>query len=195
MNTEAVPRQMLGNFLLLPVALLLLLVGCTSLGPVDGPPKQPTGVSSTRCNGAMRPQENKLIVRRLHDEVWTRGKLETVDEVIAPEFVGHFPGGAWNGIEEFKRRVLRIRSAFPDWSETEEDSLAEGDKVVSRWVSRGTHLGEFMGIAATGRRIVVTEMAIFRFCDGKIVERWSEVDRLGMMQQIGAIPVRGEPRR
>lgn len=182
----------------LATLLLLLLVGCTSLGRVDGPLSQSAGTSSARCpsgDGAMRPEENKRIVRRLHDEVWTRGKLETADEMIAPDFVGHFPGGAWNGVEEFKRRVSRIRTAFPDWSETEEDSLAEGDKVVSRWVSRGTHLGEFMGIAATGKRVTVTEMAIFRFCGGKIVERWSEVDRLGMMQQIGAIPVRGEPRR
>ena len=132
----------------------------------------------------MRPEENKRIVRRLHDEVWTRGKLETVDEVIAPDFVGHFPGGAWNGVEEFKRRVLRIRSAFPDWSETEEDSLAEGDKVVSRWVSRGTHLGEFMGIAPQGREVEWRGITAFRLVEGRVIERWLYADGAALKDSL-----------
>ena len=75
----------------LAILLLLLLVGCTSVGRVDGSPSQSAGIASAKCpsgDGAMRPEENKRIVRRLHDEVWTRGKLETVEEVIAPNFVG-----------------------------------------------------------------------------------------------------------
>jgi predicted ester cyclase len=79
-------------------------------------------------------------------------------------------------------------SAFPDEGTTFEEQIAEGDKVVSRMSSRATHLGEFQGIPPTGQRITVTDTFIDRVADGKIVERWGQVDMLGVMQQLGVVP-------
>jgi len=66
--------------------------------------------------------------------------------------------------------------------------VAEGDKVVARWTSFGTHNGDFMGISPTGKQVTTSGITIFRLQDGKIVEEWSESDMLGMLQQVGALP-------
>ena len=71
---------------------------------------------------------------------------------------------------------------------TIEDLFAEGDKVVLRFTFHGTHQGEFMGVAPTGKQVTMPGIDIFRIADGKIVELWGQEDVLGMMQQIGAIP-------
>jgi predicted ester cyclase len=81
-----------------------------------------------------------------------------------------------------------FRDAFPDLRFTAEDIIAEGDKVAARYTMRGTHQGEFMGVAPTGNRIEVTGIDIVRFEGGKMVEHWANSDELGMMQQLGVIP-------
>jgi steroid delta-isomerase-like uncharacterized protein len=81
-----------------------------------------------------------------------------------------------------------MRAAFPDTRMTIEDEIAEGDKVVIRWTIRGTHKGEYMGIAPTGKEVTVTGISVYRIERGKIVEDWSNNDMLGMLQQLGAIP-------
>jgi len=77
-----------------------------------------------------------------------------------------------------------------------EDVIAEGDKVVARWVVRGTHKGEFMGptgsIPPTGKQVTVLAIHIFRIADGKFIERWPERDRLGLLQQLGVVPAPGQ---
>ena len=80
-----------------------------------------------------------------------------------------------------------FRNGFPDLAVSDVDLIAEGDKVVMRHVTTGTHQGDFMGIAATGRRISVNEIHIVRLADGKIVEHWGVEDNLGMMQQLGVV--------
>lgn len=84
-----------------------------------------------------------------------------------------------------------IRAAFPDLHVTVEDMVAEGDKVVARVTMSGTHKGEFMGIAPTGKQITVGIIEILRIAGGKVVEHWNVVDSLGMMQQLGAVPAPG----
>lgn len=79
-------------------------------------------------------------------------------------------------------------NGHPDGSHTIEDMIAEGDKVVVRVTGRGTHTGELMGIAPTGKQLMMTGIAIYRLEDEKIVERWAEHDLLSMMQQLGIIP-------
>jgi steroid delta-isomerase-like uncharacterized protein len=81
-----------------------------------------------------------------------------------------------------------LRAAFPDGRVTIEDMIAEGDKVVTRYNSRGTHKGDFMGIPATGKKVAVTGIVISRIAKGKIAEEWEEFDALGFMVQLGAIP-------
>jgi steroid delta-isomerase-like uncharacterized protein len=92
------------------------------------------------------------------------------------------------GYEAYREEISAYRAAFPDLRYTVEDQLAEGDLVASRWTVRGTHRGELMGIAPTGKEIGLTGITIQRFANGKIAEEWWNWDTLGLMQQLGAIP-------
>ena len=133
-------------------------------------------------------ERNKAIARDEFD-VWNSGDLDRLDDLVAPDVVHHDPydpNGA-DGLEGLKRTIADYRAAFPDVRFTVEDQVAEGDKVVTRWRSTGTHDGEWMGRPPTGRRTVVTGIAIERFEDGRIVESWRNYDVLGMLQSIGAI--------
>ena len=132
-------------------------------------------------------EENKAIVRRKIEEVFSaQGNLDVADEIFAPEYVG-YPEDV-RGPEGAKETAKMYRNAFPDVQLSIEDQVAEGDKVVTRWIGSGTHHGEMMGIAPTGNQVRVDGMTISRIEDGKIVEEWDIYDALGMMQQLGAIP-------
>jgi predicted ester cyclase len=85
-----------------------------------------------------------------------------------------------------------IWSAFPDWRYSIEDLIAGGDKVVARVTVYGTHQGNFLGIPATGTPVTMTEIQIVRVAFGQIVDMWANVDLLGMLQQLGAVPAPGQ---
>jgi steroid delta-isomerase-like uncharacterized protein len=137
----------------------------------------------------MSAKENKAIFRRYVEEGWAKGNVEVSDEVFADRYVAHQPDGSEEerGPEDVKRFLRQYREAFPDLQITIEDQIAEGDKVVTRWSSRGTHRGEFRGIAPTSNEVRLTGMGIFRFSEGKVVESWDNFDQLGMLRQLGAI--------
>jgi steroid delta-isomerase-like uncharacterized protein len=139
-------------------------------------------------------EANKTISRRVIEEALNEGRLETVDELIAPTFVNHDPSatGELSGPDGMKQLVEGYRTAFPDLRVTIEDQLAEGDRVATRWTARGTHQGELMGIAATGKEATVTGLSIDRITDGKIVESWNNWDTLGLLQQLGVVPAMAE---
>jgi len=131
--------------------------------------------------------ENKKLYLRLADEVLTNKNLALADDLIAADFREHVGGEARRvGIEGFKAARLRRNAAFPDWKVTVDDVIAEGDKVVARATGQGTHLGEYMGIPPTGRRIKVSWIAIYRIAEGKLAEHWQQIDELGLRQQLGA---------
>ena len=134
-------------------------------------------------------EQNKVIVRRMYDEVVGQGKLDLIDELVDPDVVEHeeFPGipPGREGVKEF---FSMFRSAFPDLQFAVEDMVAEGDKVAARITIRGTHKGPFLDIAPTGKQITVDAIDIFRFASGKIVDHWGVTDQMSMMQQLGAIP-------
>jgi steroid delta-isomerase-like uncharacterized protein len=131
--------------------------------------------------------ENKKLYLRLADEVLTNKNLAVADELIASDFREHVGGEARRvGVEGFKAARLRRNAAFPDWKVTVDDIIAEGDKVVARATGEGTHLGEYMGIPPTGRRIKVSWIAIYRIADGRLAEHWQHIDELGLRQQLGA---------
>jgi steroid delta-isomerase-like uncharacterized protein len=114
--------------------------------------------------------------------------LAVADELIASDFREHVGGEARRvGVEGFKAARLRRNAAFPDWKVTVDDIIAEGDKVVARATGQGTHLGDYMGIPPTGKRIKVSWIAIYRVADGKLAEHWQHIDELGLRQQLGAI--------
>ncbi len=116
-----------------------------------------------------------------------------MNEIVAPDYVSHAPGDPElsRGPEDIKEIVRSYHSAFPDINFAVEKQVAEGDMVVTRWTARGTHLGEFMGIAPTGKRIEMRGIAILRIRDGKIIENWGMPDMFGLLQQLGAIPAPG----
>jgi steroid delta-isomerase-like uncharacterized protein len=133
--------------------------------------------------------ENKAISRRADEELFNRGNLDVADELFAPAFVYHDPaGGELRGPESVKGYAAMLRDAFPDLQQTIEEQMAEGDKVAYRWTARGTHEGELMGIAPTGKRVEFTGIAVARLANGKIEEIWENYDALGMMQQLGVVP-------
>ena len=137
----------------------------------------------------MSTEQNKALTRRWLEEVWGEGSSATVDELAADDFVWHWaPPGVATDREGYKQFLRMDFEAFADVSCVAEDIVAEGDKVASRWTWRGTHKGEFMGVAATGKPVVMTGIGINRIAGGKIAEEWCEMDMMAMMQQLGAIP-------
>ena len=134
-------------------------------------------------------EHNKLIKRRLVEEAWSRGEFAVVDEVIAGDYLGHAANAAeeTRGPEGYKRFWATLRAAFPDIVFTVEDQIAEGDRVVTRWIACGTHSGEFRGIPPTGKQGRVTGITIARVCDGIVAECWTNADDLGLLQQLGVI--------
>ena len=134
-------------------------------------------------------EQNKDLFRRMVDEVFTKGNVDLIDELLDPNMVEHSPvPGQEPGLDGFKKLVTMFRAAFPDLRSTVEDMIAEGDKVVGRMTTTGTHQGEFMGIPPTNKRFTMTEIHIVRMANGKAVEHWGIADDMGMMQQLGVIP-------
>lgn len=140
----------------------------------------------------MSTAEHKEIVSRLVEEGFGQGNLDVVDELLAPDSVGHAYPDELHGPEEVKGFVSTFRSAFPDLQFEIRDLIAEGDKVVARWVARGTHDGEFQGIPPTGEEVELTGITIERIEDGRVVEGWTNRDALGMLQQLGVVPATGD---
>ena len=137
----------------------------------------------------MSIEENKALVRRLVEEVWNKGNLAVVNELLATDYVFHHPTGTdFHGPEEYKQLVSEVRSAFPDIHFTIDDIVAEGDKVVYRWSLSATHKGEFRGIQSTGKKVAIWAIGIERIYGGKFVEGWERYDTLGLMRQLGVIP-------
>lgn len=138
--------------------------------------------------------ENKAIMQRYFEEAWNKGNLSVLDEIVSPDYVNHNPPvpGLPPGPEGLKPVFQAGRAAFPDLHYTIEEQIADGDKVVTRWTSRGTHRGELMGIPATGKQVNITGIHIARIVGGKIVEHWRQSDDLGMLQQLGVVPSPGQ---
>jgi steroid delta-isomerase-like uncharacterized protein len=138
----------------------------------------------------MSTEENKAIVRRVNDEVWSEGHLDVIDELIADDFVATVVGAPEQirGPQGFREFVGLYRKAFPDLRITIDEQFAEGETVVTRWTAIGTNEGELMGMPATGKQATTAGININRISGGKLVEGWGIFDQLGLLQQIGAIP-------
>jgi steroid delta-isomerase-like uncharacterized protein len=134
-------------------------------------------------------EQNKILVRRTIEEVWNRGNFAIVDELIVSDYIGHSstPAGETHGPAGYKQFYTLLRQAFPDIHFTVEDQITEGDKVVTRWIARATHTGEFHGIAPTGKQGAITGITVDRIAGGKVVECWTNADDLGLMQQLGVL--------
>jgi predicted ester cyclase len=138
----------------------------------------------------MTAEQNKAITRRFIEEGINRANLDVFDELLTEDVLNHYaPPGLPPGREGWKLNRRLFKTAFPDGRWEIADTVAEADLVVSRATFSGTHQGEFFGVPATGRRVSFGSIHIVRFAGGKIVEHWGNGDDMGLMQQIGAIPV------
>ena len=139
--------------------------------------------------------ENKQVVRRYYEAVVNGGALDALDELAVPDYEEHDPfPGQGVGREGLKGRVTMLRASFRQHL-TIEEMIAEGDRVVVRWTSSGTHEGEFMGIPATGRSCAIAGIDVHAMRDGKMAEHWHVVDLLGLLQQLGVIAQPANPGR
>lgn len=132
-------------------------------------------------------RKNIESAHRLITEGFGNGNLGVVDEIMAPDSVGHAPPDEIRGPEGVKGMISTFHEAFPDIEFAVADTIAEGDEIVLRWIARGTHEGPFQGIPPTGNRIEMTGISIERYADGKIVEGWTNRDALGMLVQLGVL--------
>jgi predicted ester cyclase len=121
-------------------------------------------------------EDNKARVRRYFEETMSKGNMAYVDEIAEGAMA-----------ENLKRGAAGLRSAFSDVHDQVQDQLAEGEKVVTRFSGGGVHRGVFMGVAPTGKTVTWTGISIDRFAAGKIVERWTEINIFGVLQQLGAV--------
>lgn len=136
----------------------------------------------------MSPDANKALVRRFIEEVINQGNLDLIDELVAPDSVYRGPGMEVPGPAGLKQVFVMLRGAFPDWSETVEELIAEGDRGVFRVTGRGTQTGAFMGIPPTGRAVTMAGIDIVQLKDGHFVAHWANFDQFGLLQQLGVIP-------
>jgi steroid delta-isomerase-like uncharacterized protein len=139
---------------------------------------------------SLTPGENNAIAERFFHAAWDDMNFELMDSLLAPHTLDHstVSGHTEEGAEGFKQIIRTFHAGIPDIKLTIEDSIYAGDRVAHRWVLRGTHTGTLFGIAPTGRNVAFTGTTIVRMEDGKIAERWANVDELGLLRQIGGAP-------
>jgi ketosteroid isomerase-like protein len=133
--------------------------------------------------------DNELLARRFFEEL-CNGRDDTVaDEIIAADYVSHGPQAPpAEGPDGVKERISVYQDALEGYWDVQEIHSA-GDRVVVRWIGRGTHTGELMGVPATGAPVAVDAITILRIADHKIAEEWTVWDALGLLQQVGAVPL------
>ena len=140
----------------------------------------------------MSAEGNKAIVRRIYKEILSGGNLDAIDLFFHKRYVYHEPGTPEvRGTDGLRQLLSAYRTALPDMSATIEDMIGEDEKVAHRFTIRGTHKGDLMGIPATGKQVEFTGILVSHFDNGKIVEEWENLDSLGLLQQVGALPASG----
>lgn len=138
-------------------------------------------------------EQNKAVFRRMLQEVIVGGKLDLIDELVAPDFVNYLYRSSGEimkvvGIEPFRAAQAQMQATFHHTAMEEYQMFAEGDRVVAHYRMHGVHIGEFRGVAATSKPIHMDGMTIVRFVDGKFAERWGVIDTIPLYKQLGITP-------
>jgi len=138
----------------------------------------------------MTPEENNAIARHFFDSAWNKGDFSVLDTLLTPASMDYstLHGAPEQGSDSFRNIIGTFRAAFPDIHLTIDDEIYTGDKVVHRWTLRGTHQAPFMGLPPAGKKVEFTGTTIVQMRDGKIAARWSNLDMMRLMQQLGAVP-------
>jgi steroid delta-isomerase-like uncharacterized protein len=169
---------------------LMRQLGVLPGGGTNAPATEAIPQTATDVGGS--PDVNRAVVRRYFEEAMNEYRLDVVDEIIHRDFIFTIPthGGA-HGPEGFKGEITMLHTAFPDVHFYIEDEFADRHRVAVRWVARGTHLGDFLGNAPSGRRFWIDGIGSYRLADGKLIENRVNEDSLNLLIQIGVIPPLG----
>ena len=134
--------------------------------------------------------DNKNPLYRLYEEVINQKKFEVIDDLYAPNYVNHIaPFGLESDIEGVKKLFREQAKAFPDWHIIVDYVIEHGEKYIVRWTLTGTHTGNYFGIKPTGKKFKISGVDIETIVDGKITEHDGAEDMLGLLQQIGTVPM------
>lgn len=146
-------------------------------------------VGSCISNPMSEEDKNKQIIQTYFQEVWNKGNVDVLDELLSTEYINHTPStpNPPKGAVGLKPIVLAIRKGFPDLHYEIKEIIATKDRVVARVVMTGTQSDTLFGIPPTGKRIEVNQINIEKIENGKIVEHWRVTDELAMMQQLGVV--------
>jgi len=143
----------------------------------------------------MPGEEHKALIRQYLEEIWSRGNVGAIDDMLAPNYqlrVLQGTAGQENavthGLQRLKQSVAMYHQAFSDLQITPQTVIAEGDRVVVEWTARATHTGAFRDIPPTGKQLSYAGICIYRVEGGKIAEEVYLGDRLGLWQQLGLVP-------
>ncbi len=138
----------------------------------------------------MSSQHNKdAVLRGWYEELWNRWNIAVADDLFTSDYLIHLPGVPEPMDRSGAKQVVQMFSiAFPDLKHTVDEMIAEGESVAARWTVRGTHQGDFQGIAPTGKPVRLSGTTVHHMTDGKIVETWLAFDSLDLLQQLGAVP-------
>lgn len=131
----------------------------------------------------------KAIAHRMYEEAVNGGNIDLFDEILAEDFVEHeepMPGMPPTR-DTVKQFLTAVRNGFPDFHMAVEDMLQEGNKIAARIIMTGTHLGEFMGIPATGNKVEVQTIDFLEFRGDQMIAHWGVTDTATMMQQLGVM--------
>ena len=129
---------------------------------------------------------NKALVRRAIG--YNHGAADEGSSIFAPDFVAYMPGQQPMDRATFEQFVGGVTKGMPGYAYEIQDQIAQGDLVANRITWRGVHSGNLAGVPATGRSIELRGINMFRVRDGRVVEQWAQLEMLGLLQQIGAIP-------
>ena len=165
--------------MILPLALILcFMVGCQDKATM-------AELEEFKAQAEVEEQNKALMLKFF--EAWGKGDFETLEGLQAPDYAFYYPSNSPNPVskEELKPMGDMLRNAFPDLSFNMEELFTIRDIVIFRFIQRGTHKGDYMGIPATGNEIECSGILISRFKNGKIVEQREDFDMLGLMQQLG----------
>lgn len=145
----------------------------------------------------MSLESNKALARKAI-KLWTTGNLNGIDEIYWANCINHqhhHPSSdlSLKGTDSWKKFIKEFREAFPDLEDTIEDQIAEGNKVATRFASRGTHKGKLMGIEPTNKKLTWSGIVIDRIESGKIIETWVNWDLYGLLEQLDVISLHTVP--
>jgi steroid delta-isomerase-like uncharacterized protein len=137
----------------------------------------------------MAIREHKILIQEYVEKVWNKCDFTALKNLTAPTFTYIIGGQPARNLEAMQHFLSAIHTAFPDWKVEIVDRIIEDNKVVIQWIGQVTHLGDFNGIPATGKKIAVSGMNIYHIINGKIASEWEQTDTIGMLQQLGVLPV------